>query len=274
LLSHVNRTYRLDGLERRAVEDLTLQFDEGSCVAIMGANGCGKSTALRIILGLEQPDSGCVGVRWSGYASSDDDFSVPLQARFGTVIQQQHSRMLLPNVSVCDNVLLPIGGAFDEGLSPKGVLDQFTAYLAELGYDISLRALGRTLSGGQQQAVVLARALVYAQRLLIWDEPTSWLDMHKRRGFYRLLAQRRAELSLSVILVTHEIEEALLLADRVLVFDSPMKLLADVHVQRIAQGLDLTLPDSPAGTEARRKIREAILGAPDAPSFTERRPGC
>ncbi|GAA2374245.1 ABC transporter ATP-binding protein [Streptomyces cuspidosporus] len=189
----------LEGVGRRfgdrwVLESLDLEVEAGSFVSVLGPSGAGKSTLLRIIAGLEQPSTGTVGLQ--GPASE------PVTAR----VMFQEDR-LLPWRSVEDNVLLGVRGRRDEArslLEAVGLAGRGGAWPAEL-------------SGGQRQRVALARALLHHPELLLLDEPFGSLDAITRIAMQRLLERLWLEQPRTVVLVTHDVEEALVLSDRVLV---------------------------------------------------------
>lgn len=204
----------LEGLGRQydgrwVLENLDLEIESGSFVSFLGPSGAGKSTLLRIIAGLEEPSAGTVGLQGEG--------PQPPMVR----MMFQEDRML-PWRSVEDNVLLGVKGRRDEAralLEAVGLGDRGGAWPAEL-------------SGGQRQRVALARALLHHPELLLLDEPFGALDAITRIAMQQLLERLWLEQPRTVLLVTHDVEEALVLSDRVLV-------LADGAVGR---DLNIDLP--------------------------------
>jgi sulfonate transport system ATP-binding protein len=179
---------------RWVLEDLGLEVEPGSFVSFLGPSGAGKSTLLRIIAGLEQPSAGSVGLLGEG--------TEPVTSR----MMFQEDR-LLPWRSVEDNVLLGVKGRQDEAralLDAVGLAGRGGAWPAEL-------------SGGQKQRVALARALLHHPQLLLLDEPFGALDAITRIAMQQLLERLWLEQPRTVLLVTHDVEEALVLSDRVLV---------------------------------------------------------
>ena len=177
----------LDGLE--------FSLEEGGFVCVMGRSGCGKSTLLRLIAGIQKPQTGEV------YADSR------------SAISFQEPR-LVPWLRVEKNVCLAM-----EGLSRKEAQETACAALADVGLAEKANAWPLTLSGGQAQRVSLARALVRRPRLLLLDEPFGSLDAFTRREMQDLLAGLVRRYRLSVVMVTHDRDEARRLADTVLVLE-------------------------------------------------------
>jgi ABC-type Fe3+/spermidine/putrescine transport system ATPase subunit len=187
-----------------AVTDLTLKVPAGALVALLGPSGCGKTTTLRMIAGLAAPDHG--DVRIDGASVLD----VPPERRGATMVFQHPT--LFPHLDVAANVGF---GLKMRGIPMRETAARVRAALAQVqlaGYE--RRRIGQ-LSGGQQQRVALARALVTRPRLLLLDEPLSSLDPSLRDEMRELIAKLHAEQGITTILVTHDRQEAMTLADRI-----------------------------------------------------------
>lgn len=192
--------------ERTVLEGITLDIAPGEFVAVVGRSGCGKSTLLRLIAGLETADEGRVAVD---------------AGEGGTRLMFQEAR-LLPWKSVLGNVALGLPDGQErarETLATVGLADRAGEWPA-------------VLSGGQRQRVALTRALVHAPRLLLLDEPLGALDALTRIGMQRLIEALWLRQGFTAVLVTHDVQEALALADRVLVVDGG----------RIAHDVSVALP--------------------------------
>ncbi|MBM9469575.1 ABC transporter ATP-binding protein [Nakamurella leprariae] len=221
-LTGVAKTYPLKrGASVTALAGIDLEIADGEFVALLGPSGCGKSTVLRIVAGLEQPSTGTVSV---GGASPQ---ALSKAHRLGVAFQE-HS--LLPWLTVRQNITLPYkvaGRPVD------------TAHVREL---IDLVGLGgfedarpKHLSGGMRQRASIARALVLDPDVLLLDEPFGALDAVTRRRMNKELARIWAELRITTLLVTHDVDEAVLLADRVVVMTGrPGRI-------RHIEGIDLPL---------------------------------
>jgi sulfonate transport system ATP-binding protein len=189
--------------ERCVLDNISLSVRPGEFVAIVGRSGCGKSTLLRLIAGLESPDA---------HADGEPvllDGRTPKRARNETRIMFQEAR-LLPWRSVFENVALGIPSTLRAGVAP--VLAQVG--LAERGADWPA-----VLSGGQRQRVALARALMHHPRLLLLDEPLGALDALTRIEMQKLIAHVWERDRFTALLVTHDVAEAVSLADRVLLIE-------------------------------------------------------
>ncbi|MFE9767537.1 ABC transporter ATP-binding protein [Streptomyces sp. NPDC005808] len=174
------------------LHDLDLDIREGEFVALLGHSGCGKSTLLRILAGLDDEIGG----------------EVTVPARRSAAFQ---SPRLLPWLKVWRNVVLGLPGRPDRTLADKA--------LDEVGIAERATVWPKTLSGGQAQRVSLARALVREPELLLLDEPFGALDALTRGKVQQLVGELWQRHGCAILLVTHDVEEALLLADRVLVMD-------------------------------------------------------
>ncbi|WP_265443823.1 aliphatic sulfonate ABC transporter substrate-binding protein [Flexivirga meconopsidis] len=218
-IKHLRHSYGV----KTVLHDLDLRVEPGEFVAVIGRSGSGKSTLLRLLAGL---------------AGGATDGTIRTAQRPAVVFQDAR---LLPWRSVLDNVAL--------GLRSTDATDVGAAALAEVGLGDRLTAWPRALSGGQQQRVALARALVRDPDLLLLDEPFSALDAMTRADAHELVLQLWRRHDPAVVLVTHDVEEAVLLADRVVVLtegriehdlrvDLPRpRVRADVGVQQLASRL-------------------------------------
>jgi len=220
------------------LENLNLDIQPGSFVAIVGRSGCGKSTLLRLISGLDQPDTGAVFY--------DDQIHKRLNGHARVMFQEAR---LLPWKRVLDNVCL--------GLC-KEKKDRALEALQHVGLESKAQEWPSVLSGGQRQRVALARALVHEPRLLLLDEPLGALDALTRIEMQQLIEKIWLETGFTAILVTHDISEAVTLADRVILLDGG-KIDLDVAV-------DLPRPrhrDHPKWIQLEEEILNRVLNIPE-----------
>lgn len=212
--------------ERRVLDGLDLTIAPGEFVALLGRSGSGKSTLLRALARLDRDVPG------SGTLAAPDHLSVVFQ-----------DARLLPWKRLLDNVVL--------GLTGPDAEQRGRAALAEVGLAGRERAWPVELSGGEQQRVSLARSLVRAPRLLLADEPFGALDALTRIRMHTLLRRLCARHRPAVLLVTHDVDEAIVLADRVVVLDEG-RIAADLPVE-------LPAPRRPGGP-GYAALRERLLG--------------
>ena len=202
-----------------AVSDLSFTLASGELVCIVGPSGCGKSTLLRCIAGLITPSGG--EVRLHG----DQVSGVP---RDLAVVFQDYSRSLFPWLRVGRNVEFPLAR---RDLGRRERAERVRESLAAVGLEGVADRYPWQLSGGMQQRVAIARALAYRPRLLLMDEPFASVDAQTRADLEDLVLQVRDRFQMTVLFVTHDIDESVYLGDRVLVLSrSPATLVAEIPV--------------------------------------------
>jgi iron(III) transport system ATP-binding protein len=204
---------KLEGIEKRfgtftALKGVDLQIDQGEFVCFLGPSGCGKTTLLRIIAGLEAQSAGRIE------QAGQDISRLPPSARdYGIVFQ---SYALFPNLSVADNVAY---GLVNRKVSQAQVRQRVEELVQLVGLPGSQGKYPSQLSGGQQQRVALARALATSPGLLLLDEPLSALDAIVRVHLRQEIRSLQRALGVTTIMVTHDQEEALSVADRIVVMN-------------------------------------------------------
>ncbi|MCE4069252.1 MULTISPECIES: ABC transporter ATP-binding protein [Pseudomonas] len=199
----VAKSFPVDGRELQAIERFDLEIAHGEFIAIVGASGCGKSTLLRLLVGLDREFQG--EIRIDG---------APIDGIGGErgIVFQEHR--LFPWLTVEQNVAL---GLVNEPLSETGKAARVADYLQLVGLTAFARAYPHQLSGGMAQRVAIARGLVASPRILLLDEPFGALDALTRQQLQEELQRIRQRERITTVLVTHDVEEALFLADRVVV---------------------------------------------------------
>jgi NitT/TauT family transport system ATP-binding protein len=202
-LDDVTVRFPAPGAELTAVARLSLEVPAGSFTVVIGPNGCGKSTLLRLVAGLLAPDSGKVRVGGSAPSAGD--------GRVGLAFQQPR---LIPWRSTLENVALPLELA---GVDVAEGRDRAADALERVGLAAAGRLRPRELSGGMAQRAALARALISDPAVLLLDEPFSALDALTRETFDAELQGMWLDRRRTVILVTHSVAEAVILADRIVV---------------------------------------------------------
>ncbi|MGE3306433.1 MAG: sulfate/molybdate ABC transporter ATP-binding protein [Rhizobiaceae bacterium] len=207
---------RLDGVTKafdgfRAVNDVSLDIESGELVALLGPSGSGKTTILRMVAGLEYADGGAI------HFGDVDATDIPVRDRGVGFVFQHYA--LFPQMTVAENI------AFGMQVSrTRRSREEIDARVNELLSFVRLDGLGRRfpnqISGGQRQRVALARALAVDPKVLLLDEPFGALDANVRRDLRRWLREVHNELGITTLFVTHDQEEALDLADRVVILDA------------------------------------------------------
>jgi sulfonate transport system ATP-binding protein len=197
-LEHLSKVYA-DGT--RALADINVAVREGEILALIGGSGCGKTTLLRLIAGLDRPSAGAIHL--------DGETIVEPHPAIGIVFQEPR---LLPWLTVADNIAFGL-----DGLDRAERRARVAHALDKIGLAEHAARWPRDLSGGQQQRVAIARAFVTHPKVLLLDEPFSALDAFTRASLHEHLLGLWEETRPTVVLVTHDVHEAVTLADRALV---------------------------------------------------------
>ena len=212
----LGKTYGDGDKATHAIGDVTLTVEAGEFACVVGPSGCGKTTLLKCVAGLMKPSRGEVLLRGKRVTGPPEELAL---------VFQEYSRSLLPWASVRNNVLLPLRHKNVPGDERKRLVEE------------SLDAVGLTrfidhypwqLSGGMQQRVAIARALAYQPSILLMDEPFASVDAQTRGDLEDLILRVREEYEITVLFVTHDIDESVYLGDRVVVLTH-----APTHVKEI-----------------------------------------
>jgi sulfonate transport system ATP-binding protein len=229
---------------REVLQGIDLHIEPGEFVAIVGRSGCGKSTLLRLLAELDQPSAGAILLDGAPIAEGREDIRIMYQ-----------DARLLPWKKVADNIAL--------GLKSGDAPARARAALAQVGLADRAHDWPAVLSGGQRQRVALARALVHVPRLLLLDEPLGALDALTRIEMQRLIEALWREQGFTALLVTHDVSEAVALADRVL-------LIEDGRIA-LDERVNLTRPRSrgnPQFAAIEERILERVLNENAPPPAT------
>ncbi|MBU3580503.1 ABC transporter ATP-binding protein [Polynucleobacter sp. AP-Capit-er-40B-B4] len=202
---------------------LNIECMPGELHALVGPSGSGKTTALRTIAGLNHAESGKIECDEQLWFEANDVSGIttslsPAERSCGFLFQQY---ALFPHLSALENVCIPLYNSV-AGLSERRLQGQ--QWLNRMGIGELSNRMPNQLSGGQQQRVALARALARSPKILLLDEPFSAVDAPTRQGLYKTLAELRKDLNIPILLVTHDLREADLLADRITVIDQGVGL--------------------------------------------------
>lgn len=204
-LKHIKKKYG----QFTALDDINLQIKKGEFVCLLGPSGCGKTTLLRIIAGLEKPTAGEV------YINGENATNYPPSRRnFGIVFQ---SYALFPNMTVRQNIAF---GLKNKHLTKAEINKKVEDILEQVNLPDQIDKYPSQLSGGQQQRIALARALVVSPDFLLLDEPLSALDAKVRQKVRKEIRSLQKELGITTIMVTHDQEEALTMADTIVVMNN------------------------------------------------------
>jgi NitT/TauT family transport system ATP-binding protein len=233
------KTYTGHGRDVEAIRDLTFKVRQGELVCVVGPSGAGKTTLLRCVAGLLDASGG--QVRLDGVPVTEPPAGM-------AVVFQEYGRSLFPWLTVRKNVELPIK-------SRPSYRQSADTALEAVGLSDSADAHPWQLSGGMQQRVAIARAIAYEPSVLLMDEPFAAVDAQTRADLEDLVRSLWQRLGITVLFVTHDIDESVYLGQRVLVLSNrPTTVLADVPVDLPAERTQLETRSSPAFAHIRAQV--------------------
>lgn len=239
-VEHLQKTYNTGGQPLEVLRDVSFTVAEGEFVTVVGPSGAGKTTLLRCMAGLLPRTGGSVTLTSTGKVI---DAPPPEIA----CVFQDYSRSLMPWYKVARNVELPLRNSVKDRGARQGAVAEA---LRSVGLDGFADSYPWQLSGGMQQRVAIARALAYRPEFLIMDEPFASVDAQTRADLEDLILRVRQEAGVTVVLVTHDIDEAVYLADRVVVVSSRPTVVMDMI------DVDLPRPRSQVETKALPRFAE------------------
>ena len=217
-LDHIDKTFRRGAVESEVLKDINLSIDKGEVISIIGHSGCGKSTLLNLIAGLTQVTSG-------GVLLEDREVNAPGPER--AVVFQNHS--LLPWLTVYENVSLAVNKVFG-GVKSRAERHAWIMHNLDLVQMTHARdKRPAEISGGMKQRVGIARALAMEPKILLLDEPFGALDALTRAHLQDSVMQIHAGLKNTMIMITHDVDEAVLLSDRIVMMtNGPSATIGEV----------------------------------------------
>ena len=246
-IEHLGKTYGEGETAVHAIGDISFGIEEKEFVCVVGPSGCGKTTLLKIMSGLLEPTSGEVlmeGKRVDG--------PPPGMA----VVFQEYGRSLFPWMTVRENVELPLKQKKLDGGRRKQLVEDS---LAAVGLAEAHSAYPWQLSGGMQQRVAIARAVAYEPHVLLMDEPFAAVDAQTRADLEDLIRDLWHRFQVTTLFVTHDIDEAVYLGQRVLILsNSPTVIRDDLAIDLPDQRDQLTTRSSPRFAELRARVYEQI----------------
>ncbi|MDA0214156.1 MAG: ABC transporter ATP-binding protein [Planctomycetota bacterium] len=243
---------------------VNLDIKAGETIVIMGGSGCGKTTLLRLLIGSHQPTSGTISLLGQDIASLDSDGFDALKKQFGILFQ---SGALFQSMTVGDNVALPLQENSD--LAPETIEMIVKMKLELVGLRQHANKLPSQISGGMMKRAGLARAMAMDPKILFYDEPSAGLDPVTSAEIDQLILELTRNFGVTSVVVTHEMDSAFTIADRMVMLDGGRVLMIDKREEfdRIRK-----LPESEAKnlTEDQQIVYQFLRGAADGP-ITRRR---
>ncbi|MEB3183417.1 MAG: ABC transporter ATP-binding protein [Cyanobacteriota bacterium] len=244
VLDSVSKTFPLAGRQVSVLDRVSFTLETGRFLALLGSSGSGKSTLLRLVAGLEQPTGGSLELDGAPIRGPGPDRGMVFQ-----------NYSLYPWLSAAANVAFALEL---RGYSRSEIRERTAYYLEVVGLADAARRLPRELSGGMQQRIAIARALAAEPRLLLLDEPFGALDLQIREAMQEFLHSLWRRTGLSVLLITHDVDEALLLAERVhLLSPRPGRIVESLDVDLDKQDLR-ALRLSPSFQTLRHAVAESL----------------
>ena len=245
----VCKVYGQAGAETHALGPIDIAIEPGTFVSVVGPSGCGKSTLLRLAAGLEPASDGRVERNGGALNGPSRDVGIVFQ-----------DHVLFPWATILENVLLP---ADVLGLPKAPARERALHLLGMTGLAGFVAAKPQMLSGGMKQRAAFCRALLADPRMLLLDEPFGALDALTREELSLELSRLWQDLGRTALLITHDIDEAILLGDRVIIMSPrPGRIRADITVD-LPRPRDVTTAQHPRFGEIKQQVRDLIFARPD-----------
>lgn len=211
---HISKSYG----EKQVLQDISITLNEGEIISLLGVSGVGKTTLFNVISGLLLPDSGKVFL-------NDEDIT----GKTGYLSYMLQKDLLLPHKTVLDNVALPLVLA---GKKKKEARKEADAYFAQFGLEGTQQKYPVQLSGGMKQRAALLRTYMCGDSVALLDEPFSALDTLTRTAVHEWYLKVMDEIQLSTVFITHDIDEAIMLSDRIYILSgSPAGISAELTIE-------------------------------------------
>ncbi|MEV0582410.1 ABC transporter ATP-binding protein [Nonomuraea sp. NPDC050310] len=254
-ISNLTHTYGSGPTAHHAIDGLSLHVAEGELLSIVGPSGCGKSTLLRSIAGLITPTGGEIRVSGELVRQTPDNLAV---------VFQDYSRSLFPWMSVADNVALPLRR---RGLDKAKRKEAAQEALESVGLSGAGKKYPFQLSGGMQQRVAIARALAYRPSLMLMDEPFGSVDAQTREDLEDLVLQVRGHHRMTIVLITHDIDESVYVGDRVVILSkAPAHVVGDLKVDLPGPRDQISTREHPDFVHLRAEVGRLVRGVERTPA--------
>lgn len=226
----VNNISKSFGTEK-IISDISLELHEGEIVSLLGVSGGGKTTLFNIIAGLSTPDSGEVLLDGENIVAKPGNVSYMLQ-----------KDLLLPYYTIADNVALPL---IVGGMDKKQARERAISYFEEFGLEGTDNKYPSQISGGMKQRAALLRTYLFSEKVALLDEPFSALDMMTKTAVHEWYLRIMEKIKLSTLFITHDIDEAILLSDRIyLLTGKPGQITKEIVIkEKKPRGKDFNLSE-------------------------------
>lgn len=245
----VNKIFHVGNVEYEALSNIAFDVQQGEMLSVVGPSGSGKTTVLRCVAGLLSPTTGRVSLRHVEVTEPPAELAM---------IFQDYSRSLMPWLSVEANVALPLRA---QGVSKSEASAKSREMIEAVGLKDAMAKYPWQLSGGMQQRVAIARGLAYQPEILLLDEPFAAVDAQTRMELQDLLLVLKTRFNLTMVLVTHDIDEAVYLGNRVLVLSKPPTVVSEIiDVPFGEKRNQLTTKAEPEFIELRTRILSHVVG--------------
>ena len=230
--------------DKQVLEDVSITLKEGELVCLLGISGAGKSTLFNIISGLRRPDSGKI------LLDGED-----ITGKTGRISYMLQKDLLLPYRTIVDNAALPL---MLRGIPKREAREQAAAHFADFGLEGTEHKWPHQLSGGMRQRAALLRTYLFSQNVALLDEPFSALDTLTKAAMHSWYVDVMERIRLSTLFITHDIDEAILLSDRIYVLTGqPGRIAAEIVIENPRhQGKDFPL--SPEFLTYKRQITRCL----------------
>jgi NitT/TauT family transport system ATP-binding protein len=249
-VEHLKKVYESTTGSVEAIGDISFTMGAGELVCIVGPSGCGKTTLLKCIAGLLSPTAGTVKLDGAAVSAPPPNMAL---------VFQEYGRSLYPWLTVRGNVELPLKHKALSRAQRDGLIDDA---LVAVGLEHAAKSYPWQLSGGMQQRVAIARAVAYQPEVLIMDEPFAAVDAQTRADLEDLVRRLHAERGMSILFVTHDVDESVYLGQRVVVLSkSPTWVQEDLAIDLAPDRDQISTRALPRFTELRTHVYEQIQRA-------------